>query len=274
MDETGRVWLGSMPDAYDRGLADAVFRPFAVELASRIAARSPRRVLELAAGTGVLTAELLRAASTAEVTATDLNTSMVELGRRRAPGGRWRTGDAMDLPFPAAQFDLVACQFGAMFFPDKRVAFAQVRRVLCGDGVFVMNVWDTLDKHAFQAALVAGVRRAFPVDPPTFMESLPHGYADADATVADLSAAGFRIVTHDSVTLTGRAATARALAEGYCLGTPLRAEIEARGDLTAATDVVASEMERRLGAGAVAGPMTAWVFEARPEPTGAHGDLT
>lgn len=266
MDETGRVWLGSMPDAYEHGLVDAVFRPFAVELASRIAARSPGRVLELAAGTGVLTQELLRAASAAEVTATDLNASMVELGRRQAPAATWQEADAMSLPFADGQFDLVACQFGAMFFPDKRVAFAEARRVLRPDGVFVMTVWDALDTHDFEAALVAGLRSAFPDDPPTFMEALPHGYADVDVAVADLVAAGFRGLTVESVTLTGRATSARALAEGYCLGTPLRAEIEARGDLATATDVVAREMERRLGAGAVTGRMTAWVVEAAPDP--------
>lgn len=171
----------------------------------------------------------------------------------------------MDLPFADAQFDLVACQFGAMFFPGKHAAFAEIRRVLVDGGAFVMNVWDTLDKHDFQAALVAGVHSAFPDDPPTFMESLPHGCADVDAVVADLAAAGFQAVTVDSVTLQGPA-SARQLAEGYCRGTPVRAEIEARGELTAATDVVAQEMERRLGTGGVTGRMTAWVVEARPEP--------
>jgi SAM-dependent methyltransferase len=263
VDETRRAWLGSMPVAYERGLVDAVFRPFAVDLVRRIAARSPRRVLELAAGTGVLTQELLRAVPAAEVTATDLNRAMVEIGRQQVPVATWREADAMDLPFADARFDLVACQFGAMFFPDKRLAFAEVRRVLLDGGAFVMSLWDTLDKHDFQAALVAGVRSAFPRDPPTFMEALPHGYADVEAAIADLAAAGLHAETLDSVTLVGRAASARDLAEGYCLGTPLRAEIEERGDLTTATAIVAEEMRRRLGAGPVTGRMTAHVIEAR-----------
>jgi SAM-dependent methyltransferase len=267
VDETRRTWLGSMPDAYERGLVDAVFRPFAVDLASRVAARSPRRVLELAAGTGVVTQELMSAVPTAEVTATDLNTSMVELGRRQVPGATWQEADAMDLPFADAQFDLVACQFGAMFFADKPAAFAEGRRVLVDGGRFVMNVWDAVDKHDFQAALIAAVHAAFPDDPPTFMESLPHGYADVDAVMTDLSAAGLRVMTIESVTLVGRATSARVLAEGYCRGTPLRAEIEARRELAAATDVVAREMERRLGTGAVTGRMSAWVVEAQRDPS-------
>ena len=94
-----RLWVGSMPEAYDRWLAPSVFRPFAQELARRAARLAPRKVLELAAGTGVLTTELLTALPAADVTATDLNTAMVEFGSRQAPGAEWRQADALDLPF-------------------------------------------------------------------------------------------------------------------------------------------------------------------------------
>jgi SAM-dependent methyltransferase len=191
---------------------------------------------------------------------------MVELGQKRAPGAAWREADAMDLPFDGDQFDLLACQFGVMFFPDKPAAFAEARRVLTADGTVLVSTWATLDTHAFQAALVAGLERAFPNDAPTFMVTVPHGYADPDAVVADLSAGGLRCRTVESVTLEGRAASAADLALGYCTGTPLRAEIEARGDLVATTAVVAGEMEKRLGFGAVRGEMTAHVFEAAPTP--------
>src|SRR5437588_7111091 len=158
-----------MPEAYERLLAPAVFQPFAADLARRASARRPRRVLELAAGTGLLTTELLAASASADVTATDLNAAMVELGRQRAPDAAWRQADAMDLPFDAGQFDLVLCQFGAMFFPDKQAAFAEMCRVLTPDGAALLSTWAALDTHAFQAALVAGLERAFPNDPPTFM---------------------------------------------------------------------------------------------------------
>src|SRR5437773_11374095 len=118
-----------MPAAYDRFLAPAVFRPFAADLARRAAAQQPRRVLEVAAGTGVLTAELLAALPDAHVTATDLNEPMVRYGAGQAPGADWQQADAQALPFDDEQFDLVACQFGVMFFPDKPGAFAEIRRV-------------------------------------------------------------------------------------------------------------------------------------------------
>ena len=219
-------------------------------------------MLELAAGTGVLTRELLAAIPAADVTATDLNDGMVDLGRERAPGAEWRQADAMDLPFGDRTYDLIACQFGVMFFPDKPAAFADARRVLTPEGTLLVNTWGTLVTHDFQAALVAGLERALPEDPPTFMVSVPHGYADTDLVAADLRAGGFDNVAVESVVLEGRAASAADLAAGYCRGTPLRAGIEDRGDLATVTAVIAKEMEARLGSGPVTGRMTAHIFAA------------
>ncbi|MEA2843826.1 MAG: hypothetical protein QOJ69_1497 [Actinomycetota bacterium] len=251
-----------MPEAYDRWLAPAVFRPFAADIARRVAGHAPHRVLELAAGTGVLTRELVAAVAFAEVTATDLNDAMVDFGRRHVPGAVWRQADAMDLPLDDAEYDVVVCQFGAMFFPDKPAAFAEARRVLRPAGTLLVSTWATLDTHEFQSALVAGLGRAFPDDPPTFMASVPHGYADVQIVVADLRAGGFDRVTVESVTLEGQAQSAADVAAGYCAGTPVRAEIEARGNLAVTTAFVAGQMEARLGTGEVRGRMTAHVFEA------------
>ena len=246
-DQSHRRWVDSMSEAYDRWLAPTVFRPFAVDLARRVAARRPRRVLELAAGTGVLTRELLAAPDTAEVTATDLNEAMVEFGRRHVPGATWQTADALDLPFDAGRFDVVVHQFGVMFFPDKPAAHAEARRVLEPDGSLFLTSWGPIDGHEFEGRGGCRAQRAFPDDPPKFLLSVPHGYADLDVVVADLMEGGFEPVSAETVTLEGQAASAADLAAGYCNGTPLRAEIEARGDLAAATVIVADELERRLG---------------------------
>src|SRR4051812_5589324 len=119
-----------MSEVYDRCLVPPVFRPFAVDLARRVAASGATSVLELAAGTGVLTAELVAVLPDAEVTATDLNSAMVDVGFRRVTGASWQQADALDLPFDGGRFDLVVAQFGVMFFPDKPAAFRQVARVL------------------------------------------------------------------------------------------------------------------------------------------------
>jgi SAM-dependent methyltransferase len=263
-DDATRRWAGPMPEAYGRWLGPTIFRPFAVDLARRAAAHAPRRVLELAAGTGELTHELTSALPSAEVTASDLNEAMVEFGRRQVPGAAWRRADAMDLPFGDARYDVVACQFGAMFFPDKPAAFAEVRRVLSPTGTLLLSTWGTLETHDFQAALVAAIERVFPADPPIFMVAVPHGYADPAVIAADLAAGGLRCVGVESVTLAGTARSVADLAAGYCTGTPLRAELEARGDLATATARIADEMQACLGADPVTGRMTANIVEATP----------
>jgi hypothetical protein len=101
-----------------------------------------------------------------------------------------------------------------MFFPNKPAAFAEARRVLTPDGTLVLSTWATVDTHDFQAALVAGLERAFPEDPPTFMVSVPHGYADVDVVITDLGAGGLDCVAVESVTLEGRATSAAGVAAG------------------------------------------------------------
>jgi ubiquinone/menaquinone biosynthesis C-methylase UbiE len=255
-----RRWSESMPAAYERYLTPVLFRPFAEDLAVRAGALHPRRILELAAGTGVLTSELLAAAPSAEVTATDLNEAMVAFGSARAPGAVWQQADAQRLPFPEGGFDLVVCQFGVMFFPDKVAAFTEVRRVLAPCGRFLFNTWGPLGTHGFDAAVQAGLERAFPVDPPGFLPTVPHGYADPAVVAADLEAAGFAVEEQQELTLQGRAASAADVATGFLSGTPVRAAVEESGDEPAVRDIVIEEMTARLGPGPVTAPMTAYVF--------------
>jgi SAM-dependent methyltransferase len=263
-DDQDRVWAESMPQAYDRWLAPAVFRPFAVDLARRAAKFAPRRLLEIAAGTGVLTRELVAAVPAAQVTATDLNAAMVEFGSRQVPLATWRQADALRLPFDDQTFDLIACQFGVMFFPDRPAAFREMRRVLAPAGRLLFSTWGPVETHGFEASLAAGLGHVFPGDPPAFLVAVPHGYCDLDQIAADLGAGGLERVSATSVMLEGRASSAADVATGYCTGTPLRAAIEARGDLATCTALVAGQMTARLGPGPVTATMTAYVIEARP----------
>jgi len=252
-----------MSTAYDEHLVPAVFRPYADDLADRVARHRPRDVLELAAGTGVLTAAMLARLPEARVTATDLNVAMVDVGSARVPAARWQQADAMQLPFDDASFDLVACQFGVMFFPDRPAAYGEVARVLRPGGHFVFNCWGPLATHEVEVAVLAALAESFPDDPPSFLARVPHGYHDAEIVTADLAAAGFGGLHIETVELDCTGKTAADLARGYCRGTPLRPEIEARGDLEAATGVVAAALERRFGSGEVVGRMAALVVEAQ-----------
>jgi len=252
-----------MPQAYDRWLAPSVFQPFAADLAPRAANSAPRQLLEIAAGTGVLTRELVTAIPAGRVTATDLNAAMVEFGSRRVPLAAWRQADALRLPFDDRQFDLVICQFGVMFFPDRPAAFGEMRRVLAPGGRLLFSTWGAVETHGFAAALVAALAHAFPNDPPTFVVAVPHGYCDLGRVAADLAAGGLYCVSTEPVTLEGHADSAADVAAGFCTGTPLRMAIQARGGLAASTAVIADQMTVRLGRGPVTATMTAHVIEAR-----------
>jgi SAM-dependent methyltransferase len=257
-----------MPQACDLWLAPSVFRPFAVDLARRAAKPAPRLLLEIAAGTGVLTRELATAIPGARVTATDLNAAMVEFGSRRVPLAAWRQADVLRLPFDDRQFDLVICQFGVMFFPDRPAAFGEMRRVLAPGGRLLFSTWGAVETHGFATALVAALAHAFPDDPPTFVADVPHGYCDLGRVAADLAAGGLDCMSAEAVTLEGHADSAADVAAGFCTGTPLRMAIEARGSLAAGTVVIADQMTARLGRGPVTATMTAHVIEARQPEKG------
>jgi SAM-dependent methyltransferase len=260
-------WVGPMPETYDRCLGPAVFAPVAADLATRAGMfATPGRVLELAAGTGILTAGLVAALPDAEITATDLNPAMVEYAAALVPEATWRVADAMDLDpddgWGDDSFDLVACQCGVMFFPDKVTAYREIRRVLVPGGLFLFNAWDALETHDVESALTDALAEVLPDDPPDFFARVPHGYADPDRMRADVQAAGLRFEGIVRNVLAGASPSAATLAEGYCLGTPLRFELQHRGDLADLVPRIAAAMTRRLGEGRVEGRMAEYVVRA------------
>ncbi len=251
-----------MPEIYERCLGPALFGPFAVHLAESARRLGPASVLELAAGTGIATAELSRAVPTARITATDLNPAMVSRGARNIPAADWRVADAQHLDLASAAFDLVACQFGVMFFPDRPAAFAEAARVLAPTGTLLFNVWDELAASRFPAEVVASLAVVLPEGAPDFIGRVPHGYADPDRIANDLRSGGLEPDRIERVVLRGRADSARTLAQGFCLGTPLRFALEQRGPLDELTDAVAAELTARLGSGPVEGELVAFEITA------------
>ncbi|MBX6320954.1 MAG: methyltransferase domain-containing protein [Rhodospirillaceae bacterium] len=267
MAATDKVVAGSIPALYQRHLAPLLFGPYAEDLAAHLADMAAGRVLETAAGTGVLTRTLLAHLPEAvEVVATDLNAAMLEHAGT-LPASRAverRQADACALPFSAATFDAVACQFGVMFFPEKQKGFAQAARGLRQGGRFVFNAWDSLAANDFARVVTEAVAALFPGDPPSFLARTPHGHHDAAVIEAGLRRAGFARLEVEAVEGTSRAPSARDPAIGFCQGTPLRAEIEARdpAGLERATAAAAAALEHRFGPGPIEGCMRAYVFSA------------
>ncbi|TPK95419.1 methyltransferase domain-containing protein [Mesorhizobium sp. B2-4-12] len=268
MLETDKVFSGSIPENYDRYMVPLVFEPFATDLARRAGALSPSAVLEVAAGTGVVTRALApKLPPGASYVVTDLNQPMLDYAAsRQAPDGRiqWRQADALALPFENAAFDLVCCQFGAMFFPNRLSAYREAKRVLKPGGYFLFNVWDRIEENVFADDVTNALARIFPDDPPRFLARTPHGYHDKALIRSELEDAGFSQVVIETRAEQSRASSPRIPAVAYCQGTVLRTEIEARdpGKLDAATDYAASAIADRHGSGEVAAKIQAHIVMA------------
>jgi SAM-dependent methyltransferase len=264
MTFTDTAFSGSIPAIYDRYLADLLFNDFARDIARRTAALAPRDMLETAAGTGLATAAIVDLLPDASLTATDLNQAMIDVAEQRIASGnvRFSAADAQSLPFADDSFDAVVMQFGMMFLPDRAAGYREARRVLRPGGHFVFNVWDRLDKNPVGQAVHDAVAALFPDDPPSFFTRVPWGYHDKQRLEADVRAAGFSDLRIDTVAATGRAGSPADAAIGLCQGTPLRPEIEARGDLEQVTDAAAQALTRRFGAGPISEPLSAHVVTA------------
>jgi ubiquinone/menaquinone biosynthesis C-methylase UbiE len=269
MADLDKVFAGSIPENYDRYMVPLIFQSYADDIADRAAALSPKAVLETAAGSGVVTRALAaRLSPDASYTVTDLNQPMLDYAAgRQAPDPRisWRRADALALPFEDAAFDLVCCQFGVMFFPDRQAGYREARRMLRPGGHFLFNVWDRIEANVFAHDVTDALAELFPDDPPRFMARTPHGYHDTSLIRRELEQAGFSGVAIETVTRQSRAASPRHAALAYCQGTPLRNEIEARdaGGLEAATDHAASVIASRHGDGEVAAGIQAHVILAK-----------
>lgn len=258
---------GAVPEVYDRLMVPLIFEPYAIDLVHRIDPLSSHEILELAAGTGALTRALSRSLPDhGRIVATDLNQPMIDLAAARQADDQrisWLRADALDLPFQDERFDVVVCQFGAMFFPDKVQAYKEARRVLKPTGTFLFNVWDRIAENEIADVATQALAQLFPHDPPSFMARTPHGYHDLARINEEVKAAGFDAVSVDAVERNSVAACARDAAIAYCQGTPLRDEIAARhGALDDAANAVAAALSERFGSGQVSARMKAFVVTA------------
>jgi ubiquinone/menaquinone biosynthesis C-methylase UbiE len=269
MSAGDKVFAGSIPENYDRYMVPLIFESYARDIARRAAALSPKAVLETASGSGVVTRALAPGLSPdASYIATDLNQPMLDYAATRQKQDSritWRKADAQALPFEDAAFDLVCCQFGVMFFPDRPSAYREARRVLGPGGCFLFNAWDRIEENVFADDVTRALADFFPDDPPRFLARTPHGYHDTALIRSDLEKAGFSNITIETRAEQSRAPSPGLPAIAYCQGTPLRNEIEARGadKLEAATEHAASAIARKHGSGEVAAKIQAHVIMAR-----------
>ncbi len=268
MAESDKVFTGSIPKFYDTLMVPLIFEAYADDMAQLVAAGSPGAVLETAAGSGVVTRALAPKLGTGtRYVVTDLNQPMLDHAAiRQGPDGRieWRQADALHLPFEDASFDVVCCQFGVMFFPDRVAGYAEARRLLRHGGRLVFSVWDRIEENDFADDVTNAVAAVFPHDPARFLARTPHGYHDTVLIREEPHRAGFADIDIQTREQLSRAASARDAATAYCHGTPLRNEIEVRDAslFQLATQRATQAIAKRHGEGPVAGEIQAHVIVA------------
>ena len=258
-----RIFAHSTPALYDRYMGPLLFEPYAKLLAERCALLKPSRILETAAGTGIVTRAVHRAAPGAQVVATDINPAMLEFAADalRSKNVSFRPADAENLPFAEGSFDLVLCQFGVMFFRDKIRANREARRVLRPNGHYLLVTFNRFELNPIPKAAQDAVGALFAHDPFDYMERGPFSYAEPARIKHDLLAAGFTEVEIETIELTSRV-DARDAAQGLVFGSPFRSEIERRDPsaLDRAADAVAQALARWDAKDA---PMSAHLVTAR-----------
>lgn len=266
MTATDTLFAGSIPAIYDQYMVPLVFKPYARLVADRAEALRPARILETAAGTGVVTGELCRALPSAEIIATDLNQPMLDQAARRisASNVRFQAADAQALPFPDGSFDLVVCQFGVMFFPDKVRANAEARRVLREGGRYLLVIWDRIEHNLATMAAGRAVAQLFPGQEMRFFERVPFRYHDVGQIENDLLAAGFTDIEYETVELRSGAASAEDAAIALVQGTPVRSDIEEidPSRLGEATEAAAEALRQYEGPDGFDAPMSARLVTA------------
>jgi ubiquinone/menaquinone biosynthesis C-methylase UbiE len=271
MTDDAASFIGNIPENYDRYLGPNIFVDYAADIAQRAATRRPARVLETAAGTGIVTRRLRDLLpANAHLTATDLNAPMLEVARAKfRPDEQvdFHPADATALPFGDGAFDAVVCQFGVMFYPDKGLSYRETLRVLAPGGRYLFSVWDSRAYNPFGRFAHDIAARFFPSDPPQFY-SVPFSYHQIDVIKEALIEAGFTDINVAVVALDKMVRDVAGFARGLVYGNPLVDQIRARGgvDPDQVVDTLAQELRLAFGPDPGRMPLQAIVFSSAKPP--------
>ena len=258
-------YAGDVTLPYDRDLGPVLFQPYAIDIARRATQRSVRHLLEIAAGTGIVTRQLRDALpKNALLTAIDISDSMMDVARakfRPHEQVTFQIADAVSLPFDDKAFDAVVCQFGVMFF-DKESAFREVHRILRHGGRYLFSVWDSRRYNPFASLSFEVLKQFFPSDPPSFLE-LPVSCFEIDPIKESLIRSGFDQIVISVQRREYDIMDVSAFAHGLVF-TPLIEEIREHGGVEPEkiVEALAEALTREYGSNPTRYPMQAILFEA------------
>lgn len=258
-------YFGDVAIPYDRDLGHVLFEHYAVDIARRATERSVRNVLEIAAGTGIVTRHLRNSLpKEALLTSTDISDSMIDVARAKfLPHEQvtFQVADAVALPFDDEAFDAVVCQFGVMFF-DREAGFREVQRTLRHGGRYLFSVWDSRRYNPFASLTFEVMKQFFPSNPPQFLEQ-PVSCFEIDPIKEALICSGFERIVISVQPQEYDIMDVSAFARGLVFS-PVIEEIRERGEVEPETivEALAEALTREYGSNPTRYPMQAILFEA------------
>jgi ubiquinone/menaquinone biosynthesis C-methylase UbiE len=182
---TQQQWqfVGSVPENYERYLVPSIFGPWASDLVEVAGPQQGERVVDIACGTGIVARTAAqRVGSDGRVVGLDLSVPMLEAARAAsaAQGAliEWREGSAVKLPLADAAFDVVFCQQGLQFFPDRPTALREMHRVLKPGGRLALSVWRRIEHSPGFAVLAEALTHHINPEAGALMTSGPFGLSN------------------------------------------------------------------------------------------------
>ena len=229
MDDDGRWQLrGSAPELYERYLVPAITSLWATDLVERAVPRAGERVLDLACGTGIVARLAAARIGRGRIVGVDINAGMLAVARSlpdTSPLIEWQEGSATDLPLPDEAFDLILCQLGLQFFPDRPAALGEMWRVLAAGGRIALSVYTKIEHTPATHALANALDRRIGAGASRTKRS-EHVLCNAQELSNLVTKAGFRNVAIETVTQTIRFPSARDYVRLQLSATPLSALLD------------------------------------------------
>jgi ubiquinone/menaquinone biosynthesis C-methylase UbiE len=198
--------MANPAQVYESFFVPAIFVPCTQLLVETAAPKPGERVLDVACGTGIVARTIAPlVGASGSVTGVDLSPDMIEVARAQIPARTsidFRVGNALELESADRSIDLVTCQHGLQFFPDRLAGTRQMRRVLVDGGRAVVLCWKSIDHHELYPALFESEARFLGV--PTEQLATPFSLGDARELEHVLREAGFSSVEVHPYTIDAR----------------------------------------------------------------------
>jgi ubiquinone/menaquinone biosynthesis C-methylase UbiE len=251
----------SVAEIYEKYMVPAAFALWAADLLALLALEPGSRVLDVACGTGIVARTAAHhTGATGVVVGLDLHGGMLAVARAQEPTGAWVRGSATALPFATSAFNVIVCQQGLQFFPDRLAALREMRRVLRPGGRVALVVWGALADNPGHAALAQGLAHHMGTSVAAVLHT-SFSLGDAEVFRRLLAQAGFRDVALSRSAQVLRFASPEAFVRVWVRGSVLgRAGVEMREDvLTAMVNEVTATLRPYVNEEGLGVPISAYL---------------